>query len=169
MKNQIAQYYESANRLNANALQAYTALAQECSRMAWNLRNNKGLTLAVRVSDESEPYATAKEMFESIDSGLYVVSRANSQHPLWTPEQNVMFRVVHDILGHYNARAGFSWRGEVDAYMAQRGQHSSLAQSALFTEIIGQTAYFSVHKAFPDQKAFIYPGEYQNYIHAGEK
>lgn len=114
----------------------------------------------VREVAESEPYASATDMFQALERGrVFRVSNLNSQHPIWTPQENILFRVCHDILGHYAARANFSWKGEVTAYLEQSKHHSELAKRALFTEIVGQTAYYSVFKEFPEQKCFLYPQE----------
>lgn len=158
MKEQIATYYADQDDLrdDRGVVQAYEALAREC-RELWNGTEISSLRLVV--VQEAEPYETAKAMFQDIMQGKFRVSGVNCEHPLWTPFENVRFRTVHDYFGHYLGNAGFSWKGELKAYLAQARHHSELARRALFTEIIGQTAYYSVYREFPTQKAFLYPYE----------
>lgn len=139
------------------------------------------LLLAVGETDDPEPYAgtfAAAEMCDDIARGHFIVSRANSEHPVWSVEQNVAFRIVHDVLGHYAATvgtlqrrdpaappilgewetdesrvAGFDWEGENRACAA----HMPLlptegARVALFTECIAQTGYAIDRGEFGPQK-----------------
>jgi len=146
---------------------AWGALADDCEARAAGIR----LLLRVEETDDPEPYAgtfAAGEMCDDIASGHFIVSRANCEHPIWTPAQNVAFRIVHDVLGHYAATvgslqvkerehvpilgelcsdaaadvAGFDWAGENRACAA----HGALLRTpdermALFCECIAQTAY----------------------------
>ncbi len=104
-----------------------------------------------------EPYENAQDMFNHIQDGMFHVSDVNHTHPMWTPEQNVDFRIFHDVLGHYAAKADFSWSGELVAMRAGRGWLNHMSYRALFTEIAGQTAWYSVHGEFPEQKAALLP------------
>jgi hypothetical protein len=90
----------------------------------------------------SEPYRTMVDMARDVGQGRILVSDVNHEHPLWTPEVNRAFRVVHDVVGHCTTGAGFDWRGELRAW----AKHETLvecphAKSALFCEAAGQVAY----------------------------
>ena len=126
----------------------WDTLGAECNHLADYLRQ----TYAIVEVNESEPYATADAMFADLDRGNFKVSAVNCEHPVFTARTNINWRIVHDIVGHYGARAGFSWKGENTAYQHQRQYHSTSAQVALRTEIIGQTASYSVNGKFPSQK-----------------
>jgi hypothetical protein len=118
----------------------WKALASETAYHARAVRQ----LFDVRITDDPEPYPTAREMCQSMrDTGVMLVSRANSTHPIWTIEQNIDFRIVHDGMGHYLSGGAFSWQGELDAC----GVHFRLvanpdARRALFTECIGQVAAY---------------------------
>lgn len=126
----------------------WDALANECVRIA----NILDAQYHISYSHESEPYASAQAMFDDLNNGYFVVSLANCEHPIFTPEENVAWRTVHDILGHYRSGGTFSWIGEQLAWNSQASYHSELAQLALKTEILGQTASYSVNGTFPTQK-----------------
>ena len=138
---------------------AYRTLAIECVVIASDLRTQFKIT---EVPDP-EPYKTAADMFLAIECHRFEVSNLFCEHPLWTPKENIAFRIVHDILGHWG-RSGdnqspFSWKGEQRSYQSQCRFHSRQAQRVLFTEIIGQTACYSLTGQFPEQKAILLPRE----------
>jgi len=146
-------------------------LAEDSVERAAGIR----LLLDVEEVPYDEPYSNAAEMCGDIWGGHFMVSTTHCEHPLWTPAENVAFRIVHDVLGHYAASvaggfpnwtrgagdelrpsaavvAGFDWEGETRAC----GAHapilpSSDARRALFTECLGQTAYAIERGRFPEQ------------------
>lgn len=108
---------------------------------------------AITETDASEPYPDAPAMFADLARGRFVVSRAHCEHPVWTPAQNVAFRIVHDICGHYVTGGDFGWLGENLAC----SRHFPLlatpaARRALFTECIAQTAFAIHNHGFGPQK-----------------
>ena len=87
-------------------------------------------------------------------------------HPVYSNDQNVMIRGVHDAIAHLGGGHPFSARGEYGAYNrhlktlcnvqdARAGR--CLAAAALFTEIVGQTSYYYVYGQFAPQKAVFLP------------
>lgn len=83
-------------------------------------------------------------------------------HPVFSNDQNVQMRGVHDIMGHIYGNHPISSRGEYAAY----NQHikticniddvkagKCLAAKALFTEVIGQTSYYYIYGNYTVQKA----------------
>lgn len=150
----IAQAYERAPVRDPHAVEAWRELARDSIQRAHALRQQYNIS----ETDDPEPYADAHAMFNDLNRGNFVVSRANSDHPLWTPDENVAFRITHDILGHYPSGGDFTWAGENQAC----GSHFPLltpnAQKALFTECIGQTAYANHNRGFGPQKMAFLPG-----------
>lgn len=97
-------------------------------------------------------------MLSDIANGRLLVSEANCEHPLWDRDENIRFRVVHDIIGHASTGAGFDFAGEFKAYE----QHDAItkdprARRALFTEAVGQVAYALDNDGFGEQKCAILP------------
>lgn len=146
---QIAEAYSKAPVYDPKAAPAWKELADDSVRRMQTLQNQ----IRIEVVDDPEPYANAQEMAEDVHKNQhFYVSRANSDHPMWTVDQNVAFRTVHDILGHVASGGDFGWHGENLACGAHFPLLTESAQKALFTECIGQTAYGAHYRAFGPQK-----------------
>jgi hypothetical protein len=144
---------------------AWRDLAEDSVERAAGIR----LLLNVEETADPEPYGDAFQMVADIARGRFIVSTAHCEHPIWTPAENVAFRIVHDVLGHYAASvangwhpdtehaaftvAGFDWYGEVAACNAHvRLLPTEAARKALFTECLAQTAYAIVCGGFGPQE-----------------
>lgn len=137
---------------------AWNTLAEETARHAEGVRH----MFDVIVTDDPEPYPSARVMVSDMrDTGRMLVSRANSEHPVWTPEQNVDFRTVHDGLGHYLSGGAFSWQGELDACSVHfRMIRDQYARRALFTECIGQIAAYYLTGEHVEQAVGFLPNRF---------
>lgn len=145
----IAKAYAAAPIYDPNAAPAWQELAQDSMRRAEEI----GKHIKIDVVDDPEPYKSHKEMLDDIHNNKhFYVSRAHSEHPVWSTDQNVAFRICHDVLGHAVAGGDFGWAGENAACGAHFPLLSPAAQKALFTECIGQTAYGSHYRDFGPQK-----------------
>lgn len=150
----IAEAYAKAPVYDPKAAAGFKALADDSVRRAAVL----GKQLHIEVVDDPEPYANSQEMADDIHKNRhFYVSRANSEHPLWTVDQNVAFRTVHDVLGHAVSGGDFGWQGENLACAAHFPLLSPIAQQALFTECIAQTAYAAYYRSFGPQKVALFP------------
>jgi hypothetical protein len=150
----IAEAYAKASVYDPKAAAAFMELAQDSVRRADAIKRQ----LHVEVVDDPEPYVNAKEMADDIHNKRhFYVSRANSNHPLWSVDQNVAFRIVHDVLGHAVSGGDFGWQGENLACAAHFPLLTPNAQNALFTECIGQTAYAAYYRSFGPQKVALFP------------
>jgi hypothetical protein len=146
---EIAKAYASAPVYDPKAAPAWKALADDSSRRAAVIREQ----LQVEVTPEPEPYQTPQEMCEDVHKNRhFFVSSANSQHPMWSVQQNIDFRIVHDVLGHCVSGGDFGWQGENQACRAHFPLLTPEAQKALFTECIGQTAAAAYFRSFMPQK-----------------
>lgn len=154
----IAEAYAKAPVYDPKAAAAYKALADDSTRRAEVLRNQ----LHIEEVNDPEPYPHAQAMTDDIHKRQhFLVSTANSEHPLWTPEQNTNFRIVHDVLGHGVSGGDFGWEGENKACAAHFPLLSAEAQKALFTECIAQTAYGAHYRHFGPQKVALFPQFYE--------
>jgi hypothetical protein len=150
----IAEAYAKAPVYDPKAAAAYKALADDSMRRAEILRKQ----LHIEEVNDPEPYSSHEKMLDDIHKRQhYEVSRANTDHPLWTPEQVIAYRTVHDILGHGVSGGDFGWEGTNKATQAHMPLLSSEAQKALFTEAIGQTAYGTHYRHFGPQKVALFP------------
>lgn len=150
MAKTIGQRYLDAPIIDVRAVDYWKQLAVESERQAEKLYQQYQITLVT-----GQPYVNADAMFTDLDDGRFKVSVDNCDHPVWTLQQNVCFRIVHDILGHYPTRQPFSLVGEICAYYAQSRLVSPTARVALFTEIVGQTFAYHALGRFAEQKAVI--------------
>ncbi len=120
--------------------------------------------LYIELTDNPEPYATAEEQAEDIASGHFTVSTANSEHPIWSVQQNVNFRIWHDVEGHTGwvdgapvAGApvyGFDRAGEVAAYNRSVETLPYNLKPVLFVESMGQLGGLIVSGTFPSQNCY---------------
>ncbi len=150
MRLAIAAAYAAAPLLDERAVPSWRALAHDSVRLASRLL--KQYTIHVT---EDQPYELANAMLADIARGKLVVSVANSDHPLWTRQENLAFRIVHDIMGHGHSLGDFSWEGEVKACASHRSCVTLASLPALFTECLGQVAYQTANGAFGPQKVAI--------------
>jgi 2'-5' RNA ligase len=151
---QIAEAYARAPVYDPKVAAYFKELADDSMRRSQVLQQQ----LHIEVVDDPEPYANAQEMSQDIHKNRhFFVSRANSEHPIWSVEQNVAFRIVHDVLGHAVSGGDFGWQGENLACAAHFPLLTPTAQLALFTECIAQTAYAAYYRSFGPQKVAAFP------------
>jgi hypothetical protein len=110
---------------------------------------------------EGQPYDDADEMVEKVkDTGVMQISRDFNDHPVFSEEQNLKFRAVHDYIVHImNADKGidFSRKGEIKAYNLHRKLAPKDSWPALFSEVAAQACYANSRGEFPEQKVAILP------------
>lgn len=125
------------------------------------------------VKTQEDPYPSSKAMSKNFDaqkaSGVDKIkvrtyaeepkgdgSEDNFEgHPVFSNDENIDVRFVHDIMAHYYGGHPFSSRGEYGAY----NRHTKTlgpdtpASEALFTEVVAQTSCYYVYGDFVEQKA----------------
>lgn len=82
---------------------------------------------------------------------LRISTANNSSHPVWTPNQNLMFRAIHDW-HHIKTGDGFDMLGEIQAYCEAVKTAPQSIHWILFSEIVLQAAVAIHTGAFPSQK-----------------
>lgn len=106
-----------------------------------------------------EPYATQKEMrSEWKNTRKLMISVDNTDHPIFSLEDNVIFRTVHDFIVHILGNHPFGVKGEIASYNLHAKLAPPDALPALFTEIVGQASYAVVYGSFPVQKIAVLDG-----------
>jgi hypothetical protein len=151
----IAEAYAKAPVYDPKAATAFKELGDDSTRRANVLRKQ----IEVEETNNPEPYPSHDKMLDDIHKRQhYEVSRANTDHPIWTPEQVVAHRMVHDILGHGVAGGkDFGWDSENRATAAHMPLLSENAQKALFTEHIARPAYETHYRNLSPQKIALFP------------
>jgi hypothetical protein len=172
----VAASYKLAPISDPAALPAFQELARKMARQSDFLRHDFNF-----IPSSGDHYASFRQLRQAIDAqratgkrrgAMYVYAEpsgpegdtAQQGHPVFSNDQNVMIRGVHDAIAHLGGNHPFSARGEYGAYNrhlktlcnvqdAQAGR--CLAAAALFTEIVGQTSYYYVYGQYAPQKAVI--------------
>lgn len=102
-----------------------------------------------------DPYKDLDEMTKDIKTkNLLKISQLHNTHPLFTLEQNLRFRAIHDYV-HYTNQSDFSLEGEYKTFLAQCRTCRPESIPALYTEIVLQAAHMEYFGTFPVQKLFI--------------
>lgn len=163
----VARDYDAAEHSpsHLSTLAHYATLKREL----WN--QYRVLEAFTRVTfTTTDPYGSSREMFESLDRGslsVYSVADLPNGHPFSEVAPNgqlfnTIFRAVHDGFAHYPERNSFGMVGEYRAFLAHCRLLSYISQLALFTETVGQNAWYhfgprahETPKPFAEQKAVI--------------
>lgn len=163
----VAEAYEEAPRFDQRSVEGYIALVQSNNR----LKNIVMKDVKVEYTPD-DPYKTHKEMVQDIvqNKRLKIYTGADEPHPTMSNEENVDLRTIHDYFAHTGPvrkrvkqgkpirTHGFSARGELSAYLVHAKLAPPEAVPVLFTEVVGQIAYFTVTGGYAPQKAAILDG-----------
>lgn len=173
----LADAYDAAPVTSGRASAAYRRLAEyTLARFAD----------AVRAGWRFTPgdYSSAPDMAEAQRTKTLPVHDRDHGHPELSDAENWAFRAVHDVFGHASVDADFTMSGEIQAARAQLLDFDAFAsarnrtgrpgypvvapvwssvsiddtRAAIWTEIVGQAAYFAIHGRFPIQKAALLTG-----------
>lgn len=122
--------------------------------------------------DDDTPYADEVELFAAIDRSVanpgatVGVSALHCEHPTWTAETNVQFRIWHDT-AHHRHQLGFSTADELQLFGLQAVElfqdlhglygeafaHQTVA--ALFCESVYQLSAYVVLGGYPDEQRVV--------------
>jgi hypothetical protein len=150
----IAEAYVKAPVYDPKGAIAFKELADDATHRAKVLADH----LKIEVVNNPEPYTDAEKMADDIHKRRRIlVSRAMTDHPVWTEEQIISFRICFDVLGYAVAGASWDWRGDNLAFAAYAPLISANAQEALFTEVIAQSAYVNQYRAYGPRKIALFP------------
>lgn len=157
----VSKAYEARPMLQASAVPAWDAA------IAFVEKQFKQVETRLKIEFvDYDPYKSFKDMNEKVarEGVLKIWNGASDTHPVWTAEQNWKFRAVHDYQSHLAGGHKFTLKGELASYNRHLKTFPHAAWPCLFTEIVGQTCYYNVHKTnTPDQKvAILYGFDYQD-------
>jgi hypothetical protein len=150
----IAEAYAKAPVYELKAAAAFQALGQDCVHRAKALQDH----LQITVTNNPDPYTSPEKMHDDVRKRRKLeVSKANLEHPIWSEEQALAYRICHEVLGYVAANSGWDWQGENEAFAAHAAIVPEEAQKALFAESIGQTAYATYFQAYGPTKICLFP------------
>jgi hypothetical protein len=176
----IGHAYMNMPEFDERAVPAYHAMREEVGRQFDHLTrpvSRGGMGINVSASKE-DPYGGAvgndysnwsasrvipELRHDVVNNGqLRVLSTASTGgHPVFTNDENDMFRAVHDAFGHLGSGRGIDMHGEDAAYQAHAAMFSPAARGALATETRGQNGALHLTGDFQDQKVGILPARFQ--------
>lgn len=157
----VSKAYQDAPEMDAKAVPSWKALIAHIETLY------KRLTGVVKVEFvDGDPYPNAEEMTRQVKkTKVLKIWKGGTGHPIWTVDQNLKFRAVHDYYSHIVSRQPFGTKGEIRAYNTHIKMAPPAAVPALFTEIVGQACTSVVTGEFPVQKIAFLPGF--DYYHLG--
>lgn len=150
----VAQAYADAPDFDPAAVPAFQALARSLPKLFRMVQSKVEVVFV-----DGQPYRDDAHLVREVKrTGKLLVPRDFNNHPVFTPEQNLQSRAVHDWFAHLAPSAEFSQRGELRAYNAQAKLTPRAALPALFTDIVGQAMFATVYGYFAPQKIAILDG-----------
>lgn len=135
-------------RMSPSMQRSYGALREHIGKQ-FDVINQSGLDISFGES----PYTGAKDLAADLQKGRLQVSATtpDQSSAVFTDEENDKFRAVHDVLGHGATGRGFSPSDEYAAYEAHARTIPKAARKALFSEVVGQAAYWGATGEFAPQ------------------
>lgn len=107
----------------------------------------------VRTSFSDDFYTTPQALADDMRKGHFTTSQTtpDQSSAVLTDDENDKFRAVHDAFGHGISGRGFSPSDEMAAYQAHAQMLPKEAHRALFSEVVGQAAYWQTTGDFAPQ------------------
>lgn len=170
---QVGQAYLQMPQFDRAALPAYHAMREEVKHQfdfMTRPEHKGGLGISVDVSDrdpyqeggESEIYRRFRNDVTQNHHIDVLSTKATGGHPLFSNDENDMFRAVHDVFGHLGSGRAIDRHGEDAAYQKHSEMFSPLARQALASETRGQNGALHLTGSFQDQKVALLPQHMQS-------
>lgn len=152
---QIADRYDQLPDYQPEEVWRWELLAQHIQKLYKRMLSKVDVVFV-----DGQPYDNAQQMRDEVArTGTLYISKDFNEHPVFSPEQNLKFRAVHDYVVHISPGSGgpdFTDRGEIRAYNLHRKLVPPDAWPALFTEVAAQACYANVRGEFPVQKVAVF-------------
>lgn len=110
----------------------------------------------IKPEDEYQTQSQMKQEYNQ--TKVLKISIDYSEHPVFSVEDNIVFRAVHDYITHIQGDYDFGAKGEIACYNLHAKMASKDAIPALFTEVVGQASTTIVTGDFPIQKIALLKG-----------
>ena len=153
---EVVKSYDKAPSIQRDEVWRWKKLARHIEKMYRRMLSRVKVEFV-----EGQPYDNVKQMRREVeDSGTLYISTDFNEHTIFTPEQNLKFRTVHDYVVHIlggDQGPDFSRRGEIRAYNLHKRMVPPDTWPALFTEVAAQACYVNNRGVFPEQKVAILP------------
>ena len=144
----VAEAYRNAPDYEKEAIGAFQDLQPFIEKMFRQMQSK----VKVEFVDE-DPYVDDQHMKQEVaETGVLKTWTGGTKHPVFSHEFNLKFRAVHDWMAHIQRDTNFGMKGEIQAYNNHLKTIPPSGAPALFTEVVGQAAYFNTYGYFPEQK-----------------
>ena len=159
----VAEAYANAPEFDPDAVPAFESLVPFVDNMFQKIQSKVDVQFV-----EEDPYTDDEHMRQEVArTGVLKIWQGGTEHPVFEPELNLKLRAVHDYMAHIQAigfgGTGFDMKGEIQAYNSHLHTIPPHAAAGLFTEVVGQAAFFINNGYFPEQKiAFLSGFDYFN-------
>jgi hypothetical protein len=144
----VSDAYLARPKMETQYLSSWKALAQHAVHMFDQI--------ATRIDIEftkEDPYPNYQAMAKDIDQNHHMaIFSGGTKHPVFTEDENLKLRAVHDYMIHFGGGHEFGLRGEIGAYNRHAKVAPKAALLALFTEVVGQACVSLETGTFPEQK-----------------
>lgn len=162
----IGQAYMQMPEFDRSAVPAYRQMALETARQFEHLtkpRSKGGMGIDVTVHDQDvygadDVHKVYPEMAADVSQNRHMgvlSTKSTGGHPVFSNDENDMFRAVHDVFGHLGSGRGIDMHGEEAATQKHAAMFTPLARQAMMTETRGQNAALHLTGDFQDQKVGI--------------
>jgi len=154
----VAEAYAAAPEYDESAASQFSALVPFVNKMFKQIQSRVDIEFV-----DEDPYKDDEDMRQQVkETGVLKIWKGGTDHPIFTGEENLKQRAVHDYMAHIQPMGGrgtgFDMKGEIQAYNAHIKTIPRSAAGALFTEVIGQASFFLNYGHFPKQKIALLPG-----------
>ena len=168
MDSSVVKHWNALNRSNHTLFKRL--LSKTKISLVTNNQSEDGKTLNLSGKSfevkkiDGEPYNSQAEMKSAWEKNKEImISIDYSDHPVFSVEDNVIFRCVHDFIVHILGNHPFGDKGEIASYNLHAKLVPPDALPAIFTEIVGQACYAVEYGEFGEQKIAILDGfDYKN-------
>lgn len=151
---EIAQAYLKAPDFEQKAGTAWKDLGDDSLKRA----DMVGRYLDIEVVNDPEPYPEFDDLTKDVKKRRKLkVTNQMLDHPIWSGDQVLAFRIAFDVLGHVASNGDFTWGGQNLAVAEYMPNLSEIAQSALFGEVIARAAYTTLYRGFAPHKIALFP------------
>lgn len=148
--NKVGEAYMARPDFEGKYVSSWKTLAKHNAKMYKQVLTRIGVEFT-----DKDPYQDFDQMKEDVEeTGVLKTYTGHSEHPVWSEEDNWLFRTVHDAVIHLAGKGHpFTLRGELGAYNRHYKIAPHAARDALFTEIVGQVcAFHYLGEKFAPQK-----------------
>ena len=150
-----AQAYEDAPIFDESAGASFEALGPFVHKMFDRI---VGFGIDIDFVDDN-PYENSKEMCrDGSENKVLRIWKGGTEHQIFDAKTNLKLRAVHDYMAHCQGGTNFGLQGEIASYNKHMKTVPPAAAGALFTEVVGQAAFFIENQYFPPQKIAILKG-----------